>query len=380
MLPLLALGLLTGGSLWGGNKLYQNAVDERNAKLAEMLLPLLGQAPGAPMGPPDASGGMGGFQGQGLLADPGDPRRQAQFAQGILASPVPGAGRLGVSVLEQALGRATQAREGALNRDQQAGQFATTEQRQREQFSATEARLTEQFQREFGFSQEEAQRHAREWAASFDAQRKETAARLGIEQQRLDLERARVDRTGTGIPSGYMPTMSATGPTLMPMPGTKPYADTVETERSLATADQRINAMLDIFVGKERTTQGGRVVRDGGTGTELYGEQAARMSMIRSQIMADIGKLQNLGVLNPGDVERLDKTLPDPTSWHGPITSNSSIVAAYQQLQQEFRNKLANHRDANPWLLPPPPPGTVPVAPKPGAKPRTFGAGVTGTW
>lgn len=395
MLPLLAMGLLTGGGLWGGNKLYQSAMDDRNARLAEMLLPLLGQAAGTPMGPPDPQGGMGGAQGAGLLADPGDPRRQAQFAQGILGSGVPGAGKLGMGVLEQALARATQAREGALGREQQQGQFNVSQERQGSQYQQTEARLAEQFRQQFGLSQSESERAAKQWQATFSAQRDETGQRLQMERDRIALERQRMEGAGEPgtaggkIPAGYLPTMSATGPTLMPMPGTKPYADAVEGERNLATADQRIGSMLDIFAGKERTTAQGRVVRDGGSGTELYGEQAARLSMIRSQIMSDIGKLQNLGVLNPGDVERLDKTLPDPTSWHGPLTKNSSIVAAYEQLRTEFRNKLGTHREANPWLLPPPPPGTVPVAQQPSKRvdnrgPSTAGppmaTGVTGSW
>src|SRR5262245_502298 len=159
MLPLLAMGLLTGGALWGGNRIAQGIADERNAQLAQAVLPLLGQAPtgggGLPMGPPDATGAMGGVSGtpgSGLLADPGDPRNQLRFAQGILASGAPGATKLGVGLIDQALGRATQVSQAEATRAQSGAQF------QQEQ-----SRLSSQFQTQFGLSKDEADRHAAQW-------------------------------------------------------------------------------------------------------------------------------------------------------------------------------------------------------------------------
>ena len=82
------------------------------------------------------------------------------------------------------------------------------------------------------------------------------------------------------------------------------------------------------------------------------------MSTIRGQIIANVAVLRNMGVLQGGELENIEKMLP--TGWSGPFQRNKSTTAAYNELKRQFEQKLVGHRK-KPWLLPAPPPGTLPV-------------------
>ena len=360
-LPLLALGLL-GGAL--GQEWWKN---RQSAQLAEGLGPLLGQAP-QPMGPEGPQGQMGMSGGSGLLADPADPSKQMEFARGVLALP---GGQRALAQFDPMLGRALQSR-----------QWTQSQERQSEQFQQSEARLTDQFAKQFGLSQENAALAAQEfgvrqqqWERNFaqqqaeaEVRRRNEAARLGMEQQRLALETRLAQGKLTeaqGLPklsANYMYAPSASGIVAMPIPGSQDYAKGVQGEKSMVEATQQINDMLDIYMGREQVTPAGKKIRMGGSGTELWGENAARMSTIRGQIIANVAVLRNMGVLQGGELENIEKMLPDPTAWSGPFQRNKSTTAAYKELQRQFEQKLVSHREANPWLLPAPPPGTVSVS------------------
>jgi hypothetical protein len=356
MLPLLALGLLAGGAL--GQDWYKN---RQSAELAEALGPLLGKAPEA-MGPEDPSTGrMGLSGGAGLLADPADPTRQMQFARGLLGLP---GGMQALQAFDPMLGRALQSK-----------QWTQSQERQAQQYEQTESRLSEQFGKQFGLSQQQADEMARQhivqqqqWEQTFAQQQAESRARqanqasqLDIERQRLGLERGKaLAGEGPKLSTGYMYAPSASGIVAMPMPGTQDYAKAKDGEGALQAADRQIGELLDTFMGKEQITPAGKKVRVGGSGTELWGEQASRMSMLRAQIVASLGKMQDAGVLQEGDFKRYEGLLPDPSSWSGPLSRNKSALTSYNTLRDEFGDKLKRHRDANPWLVPPPPPGTVP--------------------
>src|SRR4029077_20204687 len=114
---------------------------------------------------------------------------------------------------------------------------------------------------------------------------------------------------GDGLPKlpqgwGYQATADG-GAMAAPVPGTPDWSKGVAGLEGLNGAYDRIGTLLDLFQGKEQTTKGGRIERMGGQGSELYGETAARYSMMRSAIMSDVGKLHDLGVLQIGDVERI---------------------------------------------------------------------------
>src|ERR1700752_232235 len=353
MLPLLALGLLGLGAGAYGQQWFN---DRRQAQLADQMSPLLG--------PPAVPGRCGRDPGTGLLADPACRMRQMEFARGMLTLP---GGARALSAFEPMLGRAVQSK-----------QWGESQQRQSEQYQQTKARLSDQFSQQFGLSKQQADEMAaqhvtqqQQWERQFAAmeeQRKRQAqadaARLGIDYARLGLERQRVTQAGENggileqLPKGYMLTDSASGPVAAPIPGTAPYKDAVQGERSLVSAGQNIQQFLDLFAGKEQTVLG-KVVRRGGTGTELTGEKSSQLSTMRSQIVADIAVLRNLGVLQAGEMKNIEDVLPDPTAVTSSWRANKSTQAAYETLLGQFQGKLKDYREANPWLLPPPPKGAV---------------------
>jgi hypothetical protein len=245
--------------------------------------------------------------------------KQMQFAQGLMGRPV-GARRF---AYEPMLGRALQSR-----------QHSQDTERQVQQYQQSEARLTDQFAKNYGLSQDQASEAARQhlvqqqqWEATFKAQRAETAARLGMERERLGLEERRLSAAGEAgpkLPAGYMPVQSASGVVAMPAPGTPDYAKVTDGESSLVAAGQNIDRLLDIFMGVEQTTPASKKIRVGGTGSELWGEKAKEMSTIRSSIMTAMGQMQNAGVLQVGDFERYEKLLPDPSTVGGLFSRNKS--------------------------------------------------------
>ena len=219
-----------------------------------------------------------------------------------------------------------------LGRALQSKQWTQSEQRQAGQYQQTEARLTDQFSKEFGLSQENAALAARKfvveqqhWQADFAQQqadaelrRRNEAARLGIEQQRLALETRSAQGKLTEakdlpkLSANYMYAPSASGIVAMPIPGSQDYAKGVQGEQSMVEATQQINDLLDVYMGKEQTTPAGKKIRMGGSGTELWGEQAARMSTIRGQIIANVAVLRNMGVLQAGELENIDEDVARP--------------------------------------------------------------------
>ena len=101
-------------------------------------------------------------------------------------------------------------------------------------------------------------------------------------------------------------------------------------------------------------------MRTGGTGTELWGEGSAKLATLRGGIIADVAKLRDMGVLQQGELENIEKQLPDPTSWTGPLQNNASTLSAYKALQEQFQQKRAAYLKAHPWMVPPPPAGFTP--------------------
>jgi hypothetical protein len=196
-------------------------------------------------------------------------------------------------------------------------------------------------------------------------------ARLKIDRERLGLERQRVAQAGAGAGAGGAPELpklqagqmwvDVPGAGLMaaPIRGTTAYAEVVKQDDALQQAQQRIGRLIDMVAGREETVNG-RKVRVGGVGTELWGEDAATMSGLRAGIIADVAKLRDMGVLQSGELENLEKQLPDPGGVGSVLRRKSSIVKSYEELSRQFREKRASHLKANPWLtpaVPPPPPG-----------------------
>lgn len=352
MLPLLALGLMAGAGF-----LNQRAYDQRKQAGADRVAELLGAAPG-PMGPPTEDGVMGASPGRGLLADPANTENQARFVQGLLTLPR--------AQQEQAL----RAYGDMFGRIQQQNQFTSQEGRLGQQWKDDQARQAHQFGLTFGEMQKQHGIQNDQWAQSFGAQRFDAAQRRALERARFGLEQQRVNQAGgTGapeLPKGWMYTQSAAGTVAMPIPGTKDYADVTKTEQSLNSAITNIGNFLDTYAGKQTGPTG---VRVGGAGTTLSGETAGKLSSQRAKIIADVAVLRDMGVLQAGELENIEKQLADPTSAWSYGRTTAGTTKAYDELQKQFKDRLKAHRDANPWLLPPPPPGAVTDGPNPTPKP-----------
>ena len=357
-------GLLGGfadlvGGYFGRVQAAKQAAME--APYRQQLAGLLGSQPVADMGPPDASGGMGMSGGTGLLANPNDPNKQLAFAAGVMG--LPGQQQLGASLLSGAFQRAQQGQQFEQAQAQQGAQFSQGFDQRERQFLQTHDLARAQFTEQQAYRDLQQQN----WERQFTAARQAEAFNQGIAGATLDLNRGRFaleqqtkgDDALPKLSPGYMYVQSAAGKVAAPIPGTKPYADAVDADGSLEAAQRRITQIVDIMQGAERTV-GGRKVRAGGTGgTELYGTKAATLGQLRAQVIADLGVLQNTGVLQKSDLERYDELLADPTAVSSLGRKTSSMVAGYTTLRDEFKDKQRRHRVSNPWLLPPPPRGAV---------------------
>jgi hypothetical protein len=324
------------------------------AKQAAMESPYRAQLQGllgAPADNPEAAGLQGpAFAGSGLLANQqlaGDP--MVKFAAGVMG--MPGGVQMGANLLQNAVARLQQG----------------------EQFTQQQKERRAEFNDQFGLQQQEAVR--RQWEgianredrrAEFDANQQWREQQARFEQQRIGLQaqgladqRARdAVKPGIGekLPVGYAPVMSPLGPVAMPMPGTKPYADAKATDETLTQAQARLGELVGMIEGVETTTPRGRKVKTGGMGaTELWGEDAAKFSQLRSQVIADVAVLRNLGVLQGAEWEKIDEVLPDPTKLGSVFRRQDSTAKAYKTQRDLFKDATQRHRNSNPWLLPPVP-------------------------
>jgi len=355
------LPLLLGLGLLAGNDWFQKHMRDQQAdEVASQYRGLLGTAPGA-MGPPDEAGNMGHTSGTGLLADPTNMQRQLEFAAGV--SGLRGQQSAGVNLLNAAFNRAQQQQEA--DRTFGAG---------RDDAAAVQAR----FERTFGAGRDDAAAAQARWEADARRQAAEWQAGFGLQQatgaradKTLALEQHtqawREEQAGAGskmpaLPTGWVYQPGPAGQAVAaPIPGTTDYAKGVGTMESLQAAQGRLGQMLDLLEGKETTTANGRKVRLGGVGTELYGQTAAKYSVLRGQVISDIAKLRDMGVLQEGEQKRLEEQIADPTSIGSMLTRNSTIASGYQEMRQQFKDKVDQHLRANPWLIPQVPHGFEPV-------------------
>jgi hypothetical protein len=331
----LGLGLLGAALGWG--QLQRNQRAEEFAKVQQ----LLGVAP------------QGDQPGSGLAANPNDPAAQLAFARGIMGAS-PRYMEQGARLLESIYGRQQQAQQFGTSEGRLASQFDRSQQQAAEQFAAQEARLREQ-----GAA-----------AQASDAQR------IALEQRRVQLaegqaaaERAALAARGNapaGLPesfkppSGYVPwadPVSGQVAGVAPLPGTKDYASAVSHAEALNRGIESARMLVDQFVGAPKLVNG-REVRAGGTGTEAWGPAAATMGNQRADVLSGIATLRNMGVLQEAEAKRLESILPDPVGWG--YTSPKSFQKAYEEVSRQMTRALAGHYRANPWMVPPPPPGTVP--------------------
>jgi hypothetical protein len=217
--------------------------------------------------------------GTGLLADPGNVERQAAFAGGLMPMmPQQGSALLSGIFGDQAAGQ------------QNAAQISGAEARQR--------LVNEQSDVESRRSEAGAMRRA-----ELDAQ---VSRMNALDAAANNLEVAGM-RQGGGIPGVELGPVQA-GMARIPgpdglqdvgIPGGEPW---VKAREELTTMDrtlQNFQLFDDLFSQ---------------SGFELDSVTGQTMQSLRGLLIADVGALQNLGTLQPGDVERLSEGLPDPES------------------------------------------------------------------
>jgi hypothetical protein len=330
MLPFLALA---GMGL--AQKYFSDQLTEKTAGLL-----------GAPESARAGDEGPVQIKGSGLLADPASLQNQMKFAQGLLAMP---GGERALRGFAPMLQQAVQSKQWEAGQAQQASQFDRGENRMASQFAAGQ-----------DWQQQEAQRQQGNWQATFDEQARQNAisranesARLALAQQ-AEARQAKAGGKEDGIklPSGYVVAPGAQG--LMPLPGTQDYGKVMGGQGALVNALGSIDALMDQYLGKEVETRGGNVVRRGGVGSETFGPDAASMAGKRGSILAAMGQMREMGVLDANEYKRLTEQLPETGEW---TRGRGSWESAYKEVRSEFARKLKSHQTANPWLIPPPPPG-----------------------
>ena len=125
---------------------------------------------------------------------------------------------------------------------------------------------------------------------------------------------------------------------IQPVEGTAAYNTALDAVRGGEEAVKMIDAMLDDLALY---------------GTELRGPHAATMRQRRDRIIGYYAQLQGLGVLQPGEVERLDGVLPDPTAWGAQLNpmAAENMAQTYEQLRGQVLDRLMTAREKA-WYVP----------------------------
>ncbi len=302
----LLLPLLAGGGIKMGIE-RSLAQQDRNALQQAMQQQFgRGNVTGAPMigsGPtlnPDGSIAVGGgAAGPGMFS----PQQMAQGAIGLFGAP--GGAELGSQLF----------RDAASFYHQQQQQLAGFGQRDLEQ----------ERQQDFTATQDELDRNFRAEQNQMDRQQREAIAAAKLQAQANAALPGGPARQGS-VPAGFNEYIAADGSSyLAPAPGSQPYIDAQTEIETSENAIREIDTMLESIRA---------------SGSEMFGAEAGRQGLRYRNIVAAIAQLQNLGVLQEAEAERLENSIPDPSSITGATTSNDRMIAAYEELQKLFQNKL----------------------------------------
>jgi len=83
---------------------------------------------------------------------------------------------------------------------------------------------------------------------------------------------------------------------------------------------------------------------------EIFDRPSAKAAEVqRQKAITAMGELSNMGVLQPGDLDRLTKQLADPTSFD-PTTNNAGAIAAVQEVKQRLNDAYIGRLRAMPSL------------------------------
>jgi hypothetical protein len=308
------------------------------------------------MGPPTpATGGTGLL---GALADPAD-RARAQFAAGLMS--VPGMEQQGGTLMREILGRDMTREAGA--RDER--RIALNE----NHFNRTEERIAAQFREQQDFARERYDEDRARWGDQFALERlkfREQSARgaaadargrAADERDRLRFELEQRGKQGPAMGSAPQGSAIVAGPDGVPrvvyLQGSKEWRDARE---GLDTLDATIGEIDQQLASISQS------------GTEVYGAESKRQGVRQAQIVSGVAKLRGLGVLQPGELENIEASLPNPSTFRGAVAGNKATSSALKQLRASFVAKRhATAQLTQDWpgfgdegpSTPPPPPGAV---------------------
>ena len=337
----MAIGLLA--ALFAGqtikNSMDQRQRDKLQAGINEQFGFGLAAAPGAPTpGLPGATGGQPQFNPDGSIGiqrgqqglfpqqqQGGIPQNPgALFRGGSQLFSLPGGAELGQNLMRDALG------------------FQQSNQQQLKRF---EQQLLEQGNR---FEQQDL---SQENQQTFTTLQNEVSATADLEQERLDRQSreliaanrlkqdAGVDTfDGVSVPQGFYAARDDQNKVYVAAaPGSPPYIkaqqDFFDAESTVGEIDQLLTLLSE-------------------TGTEMFGGDSARFGILNQKIVSGVAALEDLGVLQEGERENIEKSLPNPGSFKAGLTANSTIRDAYGQLMGLFQTKIGQaNRKYSLWGL-----------------------------
>jgi hypothetical protein len=126
---------------------------------------------------------------------------------------------------------------------------------------------------------------------------------------------------------------------LAPLPGTTQYENAYSGVQKLEESATLTNEFLDLLSQ---------------VGTEYRGANALKLTQLRDRIIGVYGKaLIDLGTLQPGDLQRLEKSLPDPTAMGYQLNpwSAENIGQVYEQILGQMEAQLQQGRKVH-WYVP----------------------------
>jgi hypothetical protein len=127
-------------------------------------------------------------------------------------------------------------------------------------------------------------------------------------------------------PSGYQWVDPSNPTELQPIPGGPPA---VEREQAVGRLQQ---AMTNIDKLKGLMSEHGSSI--------WLGAASGEAGQLRSSIIADIAVLRNLGVIQQGEMEFIERSLMDPTSFSSLFTWDAKAQEQYSTLRSQFEERL----------------------------------------
>ena len=261
---------------------------------------LLGAAPGpydnsAQMFPGEAP--IQGLEsaGSGLLADPTDIGNQMRFGVGMMG--LPGYGGVGSDVVRQGL-------------LQQLGLPMARQRMGLDMMKAGQGTSAMQNMAAAGYTPG-------------------TPAYQQAMQQYLMKPSTVVENNMGGVPTGAMRgTDQAGNTTIRYLPGSKQYDDAQAGVQQAEAGLRNIDGLIKLVETH---------------GSEMVDQQVVgQMGTLHGAVLSAIGQAQQLGTLQPGDVERLQDQLPNPASLSAQFTPTSRILASLKQQREILEQSLGN--------------------------------------